>query len=44
MINNKSLYAVTAQPVCLLPREIYVKAGSNTVLIGWGKLSNQKGI
>nr|XP_050847379.1 brain-specific serine protease 4-like isoform X1 [Vespula vulgaris] len=35
-------FEVTAQPVCLLPREIYVKAGSNTVLIGWGKLSNQK--
>ncbi|XP_035729995.1 venom protease-like isoform X1 [Vespa mandarinia] len=35
-------FEVTAQPVCLLPKEIYIRTGSNAVLIGWGKLSNQK--
>ncbi|XP_043502849.1 venom protease-like isoform X2 [Polistes fuscatus] len=35
-------FEVTAQPVCLLPKEIYIRTGSNTVLIGWGRLSNQK--
>ncbi|KAL2716796.1 venom protease-like isoform X2 [Vespula squamosa] len=35
-------FEVTAQPICLLPRGIYIGAGSNTLLIGWGKLSNQK--
>lgn len=43
-MNDKFLYAVTAQPICLLPKEIYIRAGSNAVLIGWGSLSNQKGI
>lgn len=33
----------TAQPVCLLPREIYIETVSNVILIGWGRLSNQKG-
>ncbi|XP_015186796.1 PREDICTED: venom protease-like isoform X2 [Polistes dominula] len=35
-------FEVTAQPVCLLPKEIYIRTGSNTVLIGWGRLSDQK--
>ncbi|XP_076237918.1 venom protease [Calliopsis andreniformis] len=34
-------YTVTAQPVCLVPRDNYINP-SNSVLVGWGKLSSQK--
>lgn len=33
-----------AQPICLLPREAYIETGSNSILIGWGRLSNQKDV
>ncbi|XP_076477497.1 venom protease [Bombus vancouverensis nearcticus] len=35
-------YTVTAQPVCLLPRDGYVNVGMNPILVGWGKLASQK--
>ncbi|CAK9828023.1 Phenoloxidase-activating factor 1 [Anthophora retusa] len=35
-------YTVTAQPVCLPPRDKYVNVGVSSTLIGWGKLANQK--
>ena len=36
-------YTVTAQPVCLLPRDGYVNVEMNPILVGWGKLASQKG-
>ncbi|XP_076764630.1 chymotrypsinogen B [Xylocopa sonorina] len=35
-------YTVTAQPVCLLPRDKYINVGVTSVLVGWGQLRNQK--
>lgn len=35
-------YTVTAQPVCLFPRDRYVTPSMSSVLVGWGTLSSQK--
>ncbi|XP_031367833.1 chymotrypsin-like protease CTRL-1 isoform X2 [Apis dorsata] len=36
-------YTVTAQPICLLPKNNYIDVGINAILVGWGKFANRKG-
>ncbi|XP_031367832.1 chymotrypsin-like protease CTRL-1 isoform X1 [Apis dorsata] len=35
-------YTVTAQPICLLPKNNYIDVGINAILVGWGKFANRK--
>lgn len=35
--------SVTAQPICLLPKNNYIDVGINAILVGWGKFANRKG-
>lgn len=36
--------SATAQPICFIPEDRYVSLESTCTVVGWGKLSGQKGI
>lgn len=36
--------SATAQPICFIPEDRYVSLENTCTVVGWGKLSGQKGI